>query len=65
MNLDEFLEKLDREIVGVNRTKTQVHVLSTYWSNDAGHIVSAPVTDVGMDENSGSLFIEINKTEVV
>jgi hypothetical protein len=64
MTLREFMILLEKETRGVNPDKTNVEVLSTYWTQVQQSIISAPVTSIGMDENSGNLFIEINKTEI-
>lgn len=64
MTLLDFLNLLDKETRGVNIMTTQVEVMSTYWSHQYGGVISAPVTGIGMDENSGNLYIEINKVEV-
>lgn len=63
MTLRAFLNLLNKETKGVDLDKTNVLVLSTFWSEFYGGPIDAPVTGVGLDENHGSLYIEINKTD--
>ena len=62
MTLAEFIEKFHKESRDIDVMRTKVKVLSTYWSHVYNEIIDADVTNIGMDENSGTLYIEINKT---
>ena len=57
MTLHEFFEKLERETRRTDPLTIRVEVLS----RSSHRIVSAEVIDVGLDENHGILYIEINK----
>lgn len=62
MILAHFVMKLHNILRERDSMMTDVRVQSTYWSKQLGHMVSAPVMDIGIDEKTGCVLIQINKT---
>ena len=61
MTLAQFIEKFQHEIKNLDVMRTEVKVLSTYWTQVYGGPVDAEVTNIGLDENNRCLYIEIDK----
>ena len=62
MTVLEFMARFLEEIKDLD-PNAEVRILSTYWSNVYGYTIDSPVTNIGIDEKHGIVYIEIEKTD--